>query len=67
MTRTRNNDKINSGDTTLEQLLLQQPPVQAQQPQLRNAKARVPSVVKRVIAELIGYFESEKLTKQPII
>ena len=45
---------IFSGDTTLEQLLLQQPQVQAQQPQLRNAKARVPSVVKRVIAELIG-------------
>ena len=54
LARTWDNDQIISGDTTLEQLLLQQPQVQAQQPQLRNAKARVPSVVKRVIAELIG-------------
>ena len=48
----------NNQTGNLVELLLQQQNQQQnqqqQQPQLRNAKARVPSVLKRVMAELIG-------------
>ena len=49
----KQDNRQTQGDN-LAELLLQRQPNRQPVPQLRNAKARVPSVWKRVFAELIG-------------